>query len=408
MRRLLVGAMIVMACASNANGAPAKKAKTHSSAGASALSAKTKLQTAIAANASILSSAKSCSEMAGAFLNLTAAGDMVNMGTSTFGRSLFTAVPAKDQYETSSQYNAKVHDILSKYVGDPDHVMFEVPIGADDRSYDADTETLTLHVSQEHPDALSQYLGYFLFDDYSRGARSVVPGVTMMGVHFKYERYTEATKYLIVPNSLGEDLMGDIRLKMPVDDAKASDLSLVLLVFGKLSAPYVQSDYTTSTASLTEPSEITSIDMAYTIEPTCAVLYDFHKQAVLHTYLDTTQSVEQSAPPSPATSAPQPAPMITMGDGFFDAHWARQPDISDYYPTRAQDDEIEGSATLTCEMADTAGGVKCDTVSETPAGYGFGEAAVKAYEAKARIDNSAMKIAVGSKLKTTVHFQLKK
>lgn len=60
-----------------------------------------------------------------------------------------------------------------------------------------------------------------------------------------------------------------------------------------------------------------------------------------------------------------------------DPTWVRRPrDLGRYYPARARERGIEGSATLNCAV-DTGGALHCTVVSETPTGWGFGEAAVR-------------------------------
>ena len=101
-----------------------------------------------------------------------------------------------------------------------------------------------------------------------------------------------------------------------------------------------------------------------------------------------------------------PPPVAPPAPVYVTAKWTKFPDINEYYPSRAQDDEVEGSATVECTVVGADGRVKCSVVSENPPGYGFGAATVKAVEGKGRADTSAGQIQVGSKMKLTVRFQL--
>lgn len=57
--------------------------------------------------------------------------------------------------------------------------------------------------------------------------------------------------------------------------------------------------------------------------------------------------------------------------------WLRQPrDLESYYPTRALARDIPGQVVLDC-MVDVSGGLNCAVVSETPANWGFGQAALR-------------------------------
>lgn len=71
-----------------------------------------------------------------------------------------------------------------------------------------------------------------------------------------------------------------------------------------------------------------------------------------------------------------PTPPRTIGD----PNWLSRPDgaqFAKYYPRLAMDDDLSGSATLTCTV--TAGGrlQACQVSAETPSGVGFGQAALK-------------------------------
>ncbi len=108
-----------------------------------------------------------------------------------------------------------------------------------------------------------------------------------------------------------------------------------------------------------------------------------------------TGGTASSAPPGPIYVTPR---------------WKAFPDaetLTNYYPARALDNEMEGSASVQCTVVDSAGHVHCAMVSETPKGYGFGPQTVKMVEEKGRVDTSAGDIKVGSVLATTtVKWQL--
>jgi len=80
------------------------------------------------------------------------------------------------------------------------------------------------------------------------------------------------------------------------------------------------------------------------------------------------------APPVafPLSPAPAPAGPVTIAD----PHWLARPhDLDRYYPARALRRGVEGAAVLDC-LVSTAGLLRCAVVSETPQGWGFGEAAL--------------------------------
>ena len=104
----------------------------------------------------------------------------------------------------------------------------------------------------------------------------------------------------------------------------------------------------------------------------------------------------QPEPPPPTdpisgvTIAPIPAPLsqpstqlatLTAPTDFIptvvNPRWVRQPrDLARYYPDRALRREVEGRVVLDCGVS-IRGALDCAVVSETPANWGFGEAALR-------------------------------
>ena len=123
------------------------------------------------------------------------------------------------------------------------------------------------------------------------------------------------------------------------------------------------------------------------------------------TTVTTTGPTTLEPPPvaGPGTGA-EPGPV------YVTPRWKAFPDavtLTDYYPPRALDNEVEGSASVQCTVLDTDGHVHCTLVSESPKGYGFGQQTVKMVEEKGRVDTAVGDIKVGSVLATTtVKWQL--
>lgn len=72
----------------------------------------------------------------------------------------------------------------------------------------------------------------------------------------------------------------------------------------------------------------------------------------------------------------EPAP--TWGLEISDVQWVREPssrDFARYFPRRALDEGQSGNVTLDCVIGGN-GRLNCSVASESPSGYGFGEAAL--------------------------------
>lgn len=89
--------------------------------------------------------------------------------------------------------------------------------------------------------------------------------------------------------------------------------------------------------------------------------------------------------------------------------WSRFPDanaLTEYYPSKAVDNEVEGQATVQCVVVDNSGRVSCVVIAESPGGYGFGAATVRMVQDKGRVDTSHGDVVKGAILKQTVAWRL--
>lgn len=69
-----------------------------------------------------------------------------------------------------------------------------------------------------------------------------------------------------------------------------------------------------------------------------------------------------------------------VDDDVTEPNWLRQPNgdvFSRYYPDRAQRMEVSGRVTMRCRVTESGELTQCQIASETPAGYGFGDAALR-------------------------------
>jgi TonB family protein len=98
--------------------------------------------------------------------------------------------------------------------------------------------------------------------------------------------------------------------------------------------------------------------------------------------VEATQPSEQA---EPATTLPVSAEPGATGPALPDPgpptvsnpHWLQTPrDLARYYPMVALRREMEGAVQLDC-LVTTTGALQCTVVSETPANWGFGAAAIR-------------------------------
>jgi protein TonB len=85
-------------------------------------------------------------------------------------------------------------------------------------------------------------------------------------------------------------------------------------------------------------------------------------------------------PPKLADLTPPTNPPKTSEPRVIQPNWLRRPssdELARYYPESAQRHDIDGQATISCRVAASGAVDGCQVVSETPAGWGFGDAALK-------------------------------
>ena len=106
-----------------------------------------------------------------------------------------------------------------------------------------------------------------------------------------------------------------------------------------------------------------------------------HQTTAVHTTaitelkaIDPPKTVVVDQPPVIQDTIPPPPKVIG------NPNWLSRPDgaqLTKYYPRRAFENDITGSATLACAVTASGKLSTCTVASETPAGAGFGEAALK-------------------------------
>lgn len=80
----------------------------------------------------------------------------------------------------------------------------------------------------------------------------------------------------------------------------------------------------------------------------------------------------------PATMDYRPPATVTQGPPLItDPHWLRRPrNLARYYPRRALEHAVTGQVVLDC-LVSVEGRLDCGVESESPAGWGFAEAALR-------------------------------
>ncbi len=96
--------------------------------------------------------------------------------------------------------------------------------------------------------------------------------------------------------------------------------------------------------------------------------------------LQTQAHIDATAPPTMTTEIIMPLEPVAPGPVYIDATFIQRPsgrDFERYFPRRALERGISGRVVLDCRVAEN-GGIACAVDSEDPAGWGFGDASLRA------------------------------
>lgn len=156
---------------------------------------------------------------------------------------------------------------------------------------------------------------------------------------------------------------------------------------------------TTSVAATTPASTPQSSGGPVSLSPGATTPSDAVSGPGVATPISPPVTAPESIPA--ATTPARPPPQGTVS-------WTQRPSarrISDVYPARALRDGVGGRVALDCTVLANLG-LTCSVASETPAGLGFGRAALDAsgsYRARATLSDGAS--AVGARTRIVVQFQ---
>lgn len=124
---------------------------------------------------------------------------------------------------------------------------------------------------------------------------------------------------------------------------------------------------------------------------------------------DETLAPIVSPPPEPLRQLTDAGPprVSTAAPTIVSPQWVRQPrDLARYYPERALRREIEGRVVLECGVS-VRGALNCVVVSETPANWGFGEAALRISNDYRMVPAMRGGIAVEARHRMVVPFEIR-
>lgn len=116
------------------------------------------------------------------------------------------------------------------------------------------------------------------------------------------------------------------------------------------------------------------------------------------------------APLQPIETSGTPTDLIPPVSGpaeITNPRWVRQPrDLARYYPARALARGETGSVLLNCRV-DVGGALHCSVVSETPIGWGFGDAALRIAQDYRMVPAMRDGVAVEGRYRMRVPFEVR-
>jgi TonB family protein len=237
--------------------------------------------------------------------------------------------PAKSEFESNSEYDARVHEFANKTLVDSTKVRdlfafslsgspFTEPVSADlekitrnvEREYDAESRTLTI----ELPSALGS-----VFQQWSPLWRASLKyvggdyiGSNAFGVRRKITRWAESDLIIAVHGSqwlvpdcredtLGNDLSCPVEANGPT--ARTLSQNLRIIIVGRLTAPFISFESYTSDPTIDAPAEILHKIKYLHVDLEQLWLTDGANGRVLHKYsrpIGTRNTrAEEDSPPAP-------------------------------------------------------------------------------------------------------------
>lgn len=289
MKRLLISLVLAgLVAGSPSLAAPAAKAPAKASAKKAAPS---KRDQAVNAGAVALGQAERLSSCAALKASI---GDIVSIDavagvTAAYLGELSSDTFRKREFETTAEQDDRIRKILKAYVGDPDRVVFKMPIPRGKSHYDADKGELTAWLPFGRPIAYVPGADqtFLLLREREIDKGSVV-GVTRMGVRFRYKQLYRWEQFVAVPEKAlnGVD---NLRFSMPREEARARIDNLWLVVLGGIQVPYTLFEDDDKVASLDSAYSQSTRTQVWYVAPRCMYLMDGKTKTILGTFLETPE-----------------------------------------------------------------------------------------------------------------------
>lgn len=291
---------------------------------------------------------------------------------------------AKGEFETSLEYNTRVRAILAKYVGDPDRVIFRIPIDDEMQDFDADKQLLSISIDASKPLSGGTYpYNELLISERETKVKTNTLGRTALGVTFRYDSYVRSETHL-------ELLEGDLtslimklgksnidsymgrgeRIRLQADSRLARELaeSLELVVFGNLDAPYYTRSEDFEIARLDTEYEQFTVSRLWFVKPRCAFLYDNKNNKILFTFSPKAVS-EIDTPLKEGTLDLANGSAIDCKSNYIPPKKVIEFDVNRAWPQRAKEKGAEGKVIATLQIDSRGEVVGVIVKSASPAGY---------------------------------------
>jgi periplasmic protein TonB len=188
--------------------------------------------------------------------------------------------------------------------------------------------------------------------------------------------------------------------------ARATSLGASLLVMGALVLAALTMTYTISEIDLTAAPPV--IDMLTPPEPPPPPTPVRRETAPP---LQTTEDLSPLPPLEREISTSELAPFESAATPpgpivIHEPRWLQRPrNLTAYYPSRALDRNVEGAVRLDC-LVRVSGVLDCAVVSESPEGWGFGEAAQRIARAHRMVPATRDGVAVEGRYAMRVPFEI--
>lgn len=194
----------------------------------------------------------------------------------------FSTAAIKGEYETTAEFQTRIMKFLPT-----GQIAIEIPLPASETSYDADRGILNIReyalpLAERIVDTDQNFVGWLAPVVEKRKPTGSYAGQNAFGAKTHVIQENDASLG-IAWDSAGPHFNpdADLKIDMVPNQAKSVRNELGILLVGTLSSPPTVRSESTNEATVSDPIELTKIQVGVVVRPVCAAVYDRLSHSIL-------------------------------------------------------------------------------------------------------------------------------